>query len=86
MVSPPSWSQRKIPRRNNISLTTDHLTPSPERMSPPYQTLPNVLKAYKGWNYLANSTYNGDTIISALKKKTSGKERSKYIKDYSNQK
>jgi len=57
-----------------------------EKMSPPYQTLPNVSRTYKGWNYSVNSIYNGDTITSASKKKTNGKEHSKRVEAYSNQK
>jgi len=55
-------------------------------MSSLYQTLLNALKTYKEWNYLVNSTYDGNTIASTSEKKTSGKEHSKHIKVYSNQK
>jgi len=58
---------------------------SPGKMSRLYQTLHNVLKTYKEWNYLANSTYDGDTITSASGRKTNGREHSKHA-DFSNQK
>ena len=60
--------------------------PSLEKTSHLYQTLPNASKTYKGWNYSANSIYDGGTITSALEKKTNGRGHSKHNKAFSNQK
>jgi len=59
---------------------------SPEKMSHPYQTLPNASKIYKEWNYSVNSTYDGDITIFTLEKRINGKEHSKHVEASSNQK
>jgi len=86
MVFPHSWSQRKTQKKNDISSTTALLTMSPEKMSPHFQILNNVLKTYKEWSYSANLTFDGDTTTSVFEKAINGKRHSKHVKAFLNQK
>ena len=77
---------KRIQRRKGISLTINPWMQSPERTSPHSPTSNNVSRTCKEWNYSANSIFVGDTITFASTKVTNGKQHSKHIEDYSNQK